>query len=216
MFTLDESKNILSGKSEVSYGSAIQTAASYLRASKKASPMVEGNKSIKEQEAKRLEKYISENELWLADVNYYNYISNGSEQLVFIEEEKYVYKLNDAIYYESWIDYFNNLLLHNLFFPDTAYELKGFLHQNETLFAVIKQNFVLTTESIDLNLVKTFMKANGFKLIRNNDYYNEDLGIIIEDLHDENVLVSSGGLLRFIDTAIFIHKDKKHLYLNND
>jgi len=46
------------------------------------------------------------------------------------------------------------------------------------------------------------MENNGFKVIRNNDYINEDLGIIVEDLHDENVLTKS-GLLYFIDTVIY-------------
>jgi Ser/Thr protein kinase RdoA (MazF antagonist) len=47
------------------------------------------------------------------------------------------------------------------------------------------------------------MAANGFKNTRNNDYYNADLGIILEDLHDENVLVQE-DVLYFIDTVFYI------------
>lgn len=50
------------------------------------------------------------------------------------------------------------------------------------------------------------MLNNGFKLIRNNDYINEDLGIILEDLHDENVLTSN-GILAFIDTVFYINEN---------
>ena len=38
------------------------------------------------------------------------------------------------------------------------------------------------------------MEANGFTHTRNNDYFNPALGIILEDLHDENVLTENGIL----------------------
>jgi len=37
----------------------------------------------------------------------------------------------------------------------------------------------------------------------NNDYYNSSLGIILEDLHDENVITQK-GVLYFIDTVFYI------------
>jgi hypothetical protein len=114
-----------------------------------------------------------------------------------------VLKLNDAIYYGSWIDYFHNLLLHNFFIPDTAYELVGFTKDNENLYAVVKQQFVTITDVTDLTKVKAFLEANGFKNNRNNDYINKDLGIILEDLHDENVLTKN-GVLYFIDTVFYL------------
>ena len=52
-------------------------------------------------------------------------------------------------------------------------------------------------------MVKNFMSANGFENIKNNDYLNPDLGIILEDLHDENVLTEN-GILKFIDTVFYI------------
>jgi hypothetical protein len=36
-----------------------------------------------------------------------------------------------------------------------------------------------------------------------NDYYNSSLGIILEDLHDENVITQK-GVLYFIDTVFYI------------
>ena len=109
----------------------------------------------------------------------------------------------DAIYYLSWIDYFNNLLLHNYFFEDTAYDLVGFTKINQQLFAVVEQKFVEITDKTDLTNVREFMIANGFDCIRNNDYINKELGIILEDLHDENVLTKD-GLLYFIDTVFYL------------
>ncbi len=116
-------------------------------------------------------------------------MSEGAEQRVYLKDTRHVIKLNDAIYYRCWLDYFQNLLLHNYFFQDTAYEILGF-------------TLVATTEITDILHVKAFMSANGFRNNRNNDYIQDELGIIIEDLHDENVLTKN-GILYFIDTVFY-------------
>ena len=51
--------------------------------------------------------------------------------------------------------------------------------------------------------IKTFLIANGFENIRNNDYLNKNIGIILEDLHDENVLTQN-NILYFIDTVFYL------------
>ena len=113
-------------------------------------------------------------------------------------------KLNDAIYYASWVDYFNNLLLNNYFFPDTAYNLVGFYKSDtDVLYALVEQNYIESTEATDLSQVQEFMQANGFDNTRNNDYFHPELGIILEDLHDENVLTAH-EILYFIDTVFYI------------
>ncbi len=50
------------------------------------------------------------------------------------------------------------------------------------------------------------MTNNRFINTRNHDYYNPDLGIILEDLHDENVLTNNDSLY-FIDTVFFIKSE---------
>lgn len=65
---------------------------------------------------------------------------------------------------------------------------------NGELFAVVQQVYVEVTSITDLKHVKVFMKANGFINNRNNDYINHELGLIIEDLHDENVLTRNNTL----------------------
>jgi hypothetical protein len=195
--------DVLSGKSEVRNGAAIQAITNYLRQSQETSTDIKGTKLFKEQEKQRLELYINVNELWLENIDFTKYVSEGAEQKVYLKDSNSVLKLNDSIYYECWIDYFYNLLLHNFFFEDTAYKLMGFTNERNQLFAVVEQNFVEITQATDLKLVKEFLQANGFESIKNNDYANNSIGIIIEDLHDENVLTKN-GLLYFIDTVFFI------------
>jgi putative ubiquitin-RnfH superfamily antitoxin RatB of RatAB toxin-antitoxin module len=199
-----ELQNILSGKSEVSYGESIQTITRYLRESRGTSEKNKGDESSKSEETKKLMDYINANHLWSCDINFGLFISAGAEQRVFIKNTHKVLKLNDGIYYTCWLDYFNNLLLNNYFFPDTAYNLIGFYKSDaDVLYALVEQNYIESTQATDLNHVKEFLQANGFNNTRNNDYYNPELGIILEDLHDENVLTAH-EILYFIDTVFYI------------
>ena len=132
-----------------------------------------------------------------------DFISSGAEQRVYRLDEMYVIKTNGSIFYEYWIDYFNSLLIHNYYFPATAYTFIGFKIIDDELYAVVRLEFVSTTEATDLVAVKQFLTYNQFFNTRNNDYINTDMGIIFEDLHDENVL-SKNSVLFFVDTVFYI------------
>ena len=198
--------DVLSGKSQIRNGEPIQTIARYLRSSKKANRISESEQQIKKQEATRLIDFAKKNNLWFSKFDASNYVSEGAEQKIYLMNSYQVFKLNDSIYFTSWLDYLNNLLLHNFFFEDTSYELIGFTFQNNTLYSLVKQNYIQITEPTNLNVVKQFLETNGFQNIRNHDYYNPSLGIILEDLHDENVLVNN-GIYYFIDTVFYLTAD---------
>lgn len=201
----DEIRDVISGKSSISNDRIIKAITHYLDRGEKTGPKAQIDESIKEQEKTLLTAFIDQKKLWIK-IDESKYISEGAEQRVYLEGNKSVYKVNDAIYYKSWNDYFLNLLLHNFFFPDTAYTLKGFTKIDKTLYAVVEQPYVEITQPTDLNKVREFLKSNGFVNIRRNDYKNPELGIIIEDLHDENVLTRNDMLL-FIDTVFYLTEE---------
>jgi hypothetical protein len=198
-----ELQNIISGTGKVKFGKPIQAAASHLKRSSRTGALVENDKQIKRAESESLSVFIEENKLWITKINFRNFVSEGAEQRVYLKNGKKVLKLNDAIYYLSWIDYFHNLLLNNYFFPATAYNLKGFYLNDEILYAVVEQTYVKATEKTELKNVNEFLTQNGFNKTKNNDYFNPELGIILEDLHDENVLTKTGDLF-FIDTVFYL------------
>ena len=200
----NELQNLISRAQQDSQGTIIQTITDFLRRCKEASAVVATDKRFKIEETKNLIGFINQKNHWIT-VNLDLYISHGAEQKVFLKDDKNVLKLNDSIYYESWFDYFINLMFHNYFFPDTKYDLLGFYQDVNVLYAVIQQPFIKVDAKTDLEKVKIFMNNNGFQNTRNNDYYNPDLGIILEDLHDENVLTQN-GILYFIDTVFYIKK----------
>ena len=93
----DELHNVLSGKSQVRFGTIIQTIACYLNNGTQTSTNAEEEKHYKNQETKRLEDYISEKKLWI-DVDLSQYVSEGAEQKVYLKDTENVLKLNDSIY----------------------------------------------------------------------------------------------------------------------
>lgn len=203
MLSKNELQNVISGNAEVRHGKIIQTIANFLRRKKIAIQKSEKTEFLKNQETEILIDFVNNNNLWIDFIDESNYIGEGAEQKVYeFYDPKFVLKINDSIFYEYWLDYFHSLLLHNFFFPHLAYELLGF-YKSDVLYAVIKQPFVVSTEHTNLENVKTFLAANGFTNKKNNDYYNLNLGIILEDLHDENVLTEDGSL-QFIDTIFYL------------
>lgn len=136
------------------------------------------------------------------------YLARGGESKVYFEAAtKSVIKINDGIYYATWLEFFNSIVIHNLLFPNTAYSFLGFIEIEGTFFAMLKQPFVTSDAAVDLTDVKKLLAYNGFgNTLRNglptNNYYNKELGLILEDIHDENVIVKSNTLF-FIDTVFY-------------
>ncbi len=98
-------------------------------------------------------------------------------------------------------------MIHNFLFPNTAYSFLGFLKIEDDFFTVLKQPFVTANDVVDLSDVKKLLAYNGFentlrKGLPTNNYYNKELGLILEDIHDENVIVKSDTLF-FIDTVFY-------------
>jgi hypothetical protein len=132
-----------------------------------------------------------------------SFLTRGGEAEIYMApDRRNVIKLNDAIYYATWLEFFNSLVIHNLLFEDTAYIFLGFVERDELLLAVLEQPFITSDAPVELEDLKKLLAFNGFKNTKRNDYYNDELGLILEDMHDENVLVNSNKLF-FIDTVFY-------------
>ncbi len=200
----NELQNIITGNGQIGDKNLIKTIQDVLRRNEESIQISSQNKLVKSEEEIVLKHIIEAEDLtYKEEISESNYISEGAEQKVYRLDDKYVIKLNDTIFYASWKDYFNSLLIHNYFFNSTKYELLGFKIINKKIFAVVKQRFVKADETVDLEQVKSFLEFNNFRNVRNNDYQNDELGLIFEDLHDENVLINN-GILYFIDTIFYL------------
>jgi Serine/Threonine/Tyrosine Kinase found in polyvalent proteins len=111
----------------------------------------------------------------------------------------------------TWSDYFSRLALHAKLFPDTAYRFLGFTKDaNGKLHAVVDQPDVQAELDADgkavgagKDLVAPDMAKMGFVNTKGDNYYNKELGIYIEDLHDENAIVRKNGQIAYIDPIIY-------------
>ena len=200
----DELQNIILGDGEAGSKNRLKKVQIFLRRHAEASGSTQKQQRFKSEEAAELINFArKENLFYEKEISEEDFIGSGAEQRVYRLSETLVIKTNGGIFYEYWIDYFNSLLIHNYFFPSTVYTFLGFKIIDDDLHAVVQQKFIRATESTDLAKVKDYLTHNQFLNTRNNDYINTDLGLIFEDLHDENV-ISKNSILRFIDTIFYL------------
>jgi len=202
-----ELRNLLSGTGKTKQENLIQAIAGYLAAGKTTGEKTEIAKLTKQEETKLITEYVNLHHHWDNRIDESRFIAEGAEQKIYLNKEgNNVIKLNSGVFYNNWSDYLNSLLIHNFFFPATQYTLLGFIKQEDELYAAVQQPYIAANEITDLKNVSLFMENNGFILKKNNDYYSEPLGLIAEDLHDENVLTKD-GVLFFIDTVFYLRSN---------
>ena len=68
--------------------------------------------------------------------------------------------------------------------------------------AVLNQPFIEGNQA-DLKDINELLTFNGFINTKRQDYYNKEFGLILEDMHDENVIARE-DILFFIDTVFYI------------
>ncbi|MDO6432772.1 hypothetical protein Q4E93_19350 [Flavitalea sp. BT771] len=164
----------------------------------------EGQSRVKEEQAEFLRHHCSLRNWWVRELpGEETFLTRGGEaKIYFASDRRNVIKMNDAVYYATWLEFFNSLVIHNLLFEETAYDFLGFAENEGNLVAVLKQPFITSDAPVDLDDVKKLLAFNGFNNTKRNDYFNEDLGLILEDMHDENIIVNSNTLF-FIDTVFY-------------
>jgi len=129
------------------------------------------------------------------------YLTEGGEAKIYFDRS-HVVKLNSGVFYQDWIDFLCSVLVHNCLFPVTQYDLLGFCKGEKEVAAVLSQVYVRCDQATFLPLVEEYLSGMGFLRERRNDYYHSGLNLVLEDMHDENVLIREGYLF-FIDTVFY-------------
>jgi Serine/Threonine/Tyrosine Kinase found in polyvalent proteins len=178
-----------------------------------ANPTVKGQFEsraiLKERQNEFLKSYALQSGIWLTSLpSDAHYLTRGGESKIFMDTDKLnVIKVNDGVYYATWAEYFTSLVVHNLLFPNTAYSLVGFAEDDAKLCAVVRQPFIKGQQA-KLEDIKALLTFNGFTNTKRQDYFNEEFGLILEDMHDENV-ISQQDVLFFIDTVFYVTQQSK-------
>ena len=133
-------------------------------------------------------------------------IEGGEHQVYPNSDGGVVFKRNNLLYHTNWLEYFHRLVLHNWLFPETTLEFIGLMLVDDDLQAVVIQKALQGVRGANQPEVEVEMNRRGFQRRFADNYYNPDLGILVEDLHDENVLVSPKGSLLIFDPVIYLVK----------
>src|SRR5882757_3014987 len=124
----------------------------------------EGQSIIKKEQAELLKSYCEKKNWWVHNVpDDSQFLARGGEAQIYLDyDNRSVIKLNDAVYYATWLEFFNSVVIHNLLFKETAYSFLGFTEKNGSLQAVLKQSFIRSDAPVDLSDVKKLLAYNGF------------------------------------------------------
>lgn len=203
-----------------SFDKATKDAADICGASQVASEAAEGKEPVNRKERAQysaavriieesaLRDWAQREGLWISEQEFVEryakrQIGAGAEQRVYLHPNgREVIKANTGTYHGNWLEFFNRLICHAILFPATKYVIIGFTTIDQTFAVIIQQQFALLTEGAPRDIVEPYLNQHGFTRTKNDDYYNPALGIILEDLHDENVFLLEEQLL-FIDPVIY-------------
>lgn len=167
----------------------------------------ESKSIIKKEQERFLQELATNEDCWVKEAPQPEcYLAKGGEAKVYLHKDrKNVLKVNDGVYYATWLEYFNSVVIHNLLFPATAYTFLGFIMIDNFLHVVLLQPFISSDATADLGAIRELLTYNGFRNTRRQDYYNEEFGLILEDMHDENVILKDNTLF-FIHTVFYLDK----------
>jgi hypothetical protein len=167
------------------------------------------NEKVRGIEESSLMRFAHEKGLWINEADFLKkyknrFIGEGAEQKVYLTETGYeVLKVNKGRFHGTWLEYFNRLLFHAFIFPATKYTTIGFTQDDGIFSVVTQQQFALLNNGATRDKVENYLKIHGFERFKNDDYYNRNISVKLEDLHDENVFVNENNYLLFVDPVIY-------------
>lgn len=142
------------------------------------------------------------------------YKTQGSEARIYLSnDEQFVYKTKNVVN-GDFLRFFDELINHNIIFPETRYDILGFgLDENKNFCTILKQTFIkgrpATFDEIEQHFSKMKYEKCNQLAFKNNKY-------VISDLKRANI-VYRNGLCYVIDCyAQNIFDFDDNLYIVND
>lgn len=173
------------------------------------------SKKVRPQEEKDLITWAKTNNFLLSNDEFNkNWIRDGkkgeSEHEVYYDEDNHTWvKRNNLSLHSTYLEYFHRILLHNYMFPEAPVTLIGFVINHNQLMPVVTQPHIHASRGASREEVQEYMKKLGYRYVPTDNYVNDEAGIRVEDLHDENVLVSPEGDLYIIDPIVYLTDEGK-------
>jgi len=139
----------------------------------------------------------------------------AEHRLYFDQTAQRWFKSNNLSNYGNWMAYFQAIQLHNWLFPTAPLRFEGFVDEGPHLRPVISQPHIPALRGATQVEIDATMLQLGFEPIRTRDparqydYLSKSLGIEVNDLHDENVLVTRTDEVVVIDPVPMMEEASK-------
>jgi hypothetical protein len=169
------------------------------------------NKILKPVEEAALREWVREEGLMLDDAQFERRWEDGGSregtehQVYFDTATQRWFKRNNLCNHGHWLEYFQRLQLQNWLFPDAPVRLEGFVEHEGELQPVVSQDDVqadpevVWDEESARKTTRAYMEERGFQPItdpaRKDDYVRH--GVEVNDLHNENVVMTRAGVIAF-------------------
>jgi hypothetical protein len=166
------------------------------------------NRSVRAQEEAALRAFAIANHmlhdgerfesLWIAQGK----MGGAENDIIYDEQTGLVWKRNRVdVMHLCWRQFFERLLAHNLYFPEAPLRLEGFVEAETGLCPLFTQPDVHAVRGANRQEVEFSMNRRGSVRTSFDDYHSPSL--LVEDLHEGNVLMDEDGALHVIDPVIF-------------
>lgn len=139
----------------------------------------------------------------------------AEHRLYFDQSVQRWFKSNNLSNYGNWMAYFQAIQLHNWLFPAAPLKFEGFVNEGTHLRQLVSQPHIPAVQGATQLEVDALMLRLGFEPIRTRDparqydYVNTSVGIEVNDLHDENALVTEACEVVVIDPVPMMEEASK-------
>ncbi len=164
-----------------------------------------------ERQEKDLETYAKRLGIWEENTEDYllekygEPMDSGQESLVFRKNGKRLIKTSITNQYLDLQDFFDGIVVHNAYFPESAVEVVGFGKDSEGEFNVItEQNYINGTHDISQEQINEYMESIGFKNVNSRGRFKNN-DVLINDVVPRNVMVMPKGEIIPFDTIAHLN-----------
>ena len=126
---------------------------------------------------------------------------SGNENDTYVADDA-IYKVNNLMNSGGIVALLEKVLMHNVLFPDTAYQFHGFAgFDGRTVQPVLRQVRVANTSPATQIMIDTYMAALGFEKADGEGRFSNG-SFLVWDLIPRNVLVDRDGDIFVVDAEI--------------
>jgi hypothetical protein len=125
------------------------------------------------------------------------------------------FKVNNLCHHGNWLEYFHRPALHHWLFPEAPLRFEGLIVFDGELLPLASQPHIVGVRGASQSETDHLMRRLGFAPVRQTDptrqydYINRSIGVEVNDLHDENVIVTEGGDAIVIDPVPMMEQESR-------